>query len=176
MGSLLRSGMVGSSLAKSNSNSIENHRMRITCTNLPSGLTYIIGTIIMFHLGILYGFLFLIFLVVEIILFLKFACSYCALHGSIHCPSGYGILAAKLFKRGDVSKFPKMFKSFIPFFSIVWVIPLLGALYLLLTEFSYYYLTLTILFVVIGFVFLPIFHKYRECRDCPNRKNCPWGH
>ncbi|MEE9223318.1 MAG: hypothetical protein V3U51_01010 [Thermoplasmata archaeon] len=79
-------------------------------------------------------------------------------------------------QRGDVAKFPKMFKTFIPFFSIVWVIALLTALYLLLTDFNPYYLVLTLVFVTIGFVILQVFHKNRECRDCPNRKNCPRGH
>jgi hypothetical protein len=168
--------MVSASNSESNANAFSPHMGRIAYTNLPSALTYVIGTLIMFHLGLLYGFLFLIFLAVEITLFMKFACSYCALHGSVYCPSGYGLVAAKIFKGGDVSKFPKMFKTFIPFFSIVWVIPLLGALYLLLTDFGLYYLVLTIVFVTIGFIILPVFHKFRECRDCPNRKNCPWGH
>lgn len=168
--------MVSASTTASNGNTFNPHLGRIAYTNLPSGLTYVIGTIIMFHLGVLYGFLFLVFLTIEIFLFMKFACSYCALHGSVYCPSGYGLVAVKIFKGGDVAKFPRMFKTFIPFFSIVWVIPLLGAMYLLMTDFSLYYLVLTIVFVTIGFIILPVFHKFRECRDCPNRKNCPWGH
>jgi hypothetical protein len=176
MGSLLGSNMASASTVSSKGKSINHYSRRIAYTNMPSALTYIIGTIIMFHLGILYGVLFLIFLAVELVLFMRFACAYCSLHGSVHCPSGYGLVAARIFRRGDVSKFPRMFKTFVPFFSIVWVIPLLGALYLLSTDFSLYYLVLTVVFVAIGFVVLPVFHKYRECRDCPNRKNCPWGH
>ena len=147
----------------------------IVVANVPSMLTYILGTLIMFHLGILFGVLFIAFVVVQLILFMRFVCIYCPTYDSIHCPSGYGRVAAKLFKKGDVSQFRRMFNKFIPFLSLVWVVPVVGALVLIFTDFSYYHLGLLISFIVIGYIILPLYHRHFECRDCPNKKNCPWG-
>jgi hypothetical protein len=124
----------------------------IAIANVPSMLTYILGTLIMFHLGILVGVLYIAFVIVQLVLFMRFVCIYCPTYDSIHCPSGYGRVL-----------------------SLVWVVPVLGGLILILTDFSYYYLGLLVSFIVVGFIILPLFHKHFECRDCPNKENCPWG-
>ncbi len=147
----------------------------IVIANVPSMLTYILGTLIMFHLGILFGVLYIAFVVVQLVLFMRFVCIYCPTYDSIHCPSGYGRVAAKLFKKGDVSQFRRMFNRFIPFLSLVWVVPVVGALVLIFTDFNYYHLGLLISFIVVGYIILPLYHRHFECRDCPNKKNCPWG-
>lgn len=138
-------------------------------------LTYILGTLIMFHLDLLLGVLYIIFVIVQLVLFMRFVCIYCPTYDSVHCPSGYGRVAAKLFKRGDVDSFRSMFNRFIPFLSLVWVVPIIGGIVLLFGGFSLYYLGLLISFVVVGFIILPIFHRSFECRECPNKENCPWG-
>lgn len=147
----------------------------IVVSNIPSMLTYILGTLIMFHLGILAGVLYIAFVIIQLVLFMRFVCIYCPTYDSIHCPSGYGRVAAKLFKKGDVRQFRGMFNRFIPFLSLVWVVPVLGALVLIFTDFSYYHLGLLISFILVGYIILPLFHKHFECRDCPNKGNCPWG-
>jgi hypothetical protein len=147
----------------------------IVVANVPSMLTYILGTLIMFHLGILFGVLYIAFVTMQLVLFMRFVCIYCPTYDSIHCPSGYGRVAAKLFKKGEVSQFKRMFNRFIPFLSLVWVVPVVGALVLIFTDFSYYYLGLLISFIVVGYIILPLFHRHFECRDCPNKENCPWG-
>lgn len=147
----------------------------VILTNIPSILTFTLGFIIMLHLGILFGILYLAFSVVAILLFMKHVCTYCLLYNSGHCRSGYGRVAPKLFKRNDPTQFYRMFKRFIPFFSLMWIFPLLGSVVLLLRRLTPYHLTLALSFVVIGFLILPLFHRYYECKNCPNRKNCPWG-
>ncbi len=147
----------------------------IIISNIPSGLTYALGIIILFHLGVLFGLLYIVFVVIELILFMRFVCVYCPTYDSIHCPSGYGRVAAKMFKRGSASQFKSMFNRFIPFLSLVWVVPALVGVYLVLTAFSFYNLGLLVSFTIVGFVILPIFHRRFECRDCPNKENCPWG-
>lgn len=147
----------------------------IVISNIPSMLTYLLGIWILFHLGILIGILYIVFVLVELVLFMRFVCIYCPTYDSVHCPSGYGKVAAKLFKRGRVSEFRSMFNKFIPILSLVWIIPIIGAILLLLNDFSFYYLGLLISFVIVGYVILPFFHRRFECRDCPNRQNCPWG-
>jgi hypothetical protein len=147
----------------------------IVVSNIPSMLTYFLGTLIMFHLGMLIGILYIVFVVVELVLFMRFVCIYCPTYDSVHCPSGYGRVAAKLFKRGHVSEFKSMFNKYIPILSLVWVVPVIGAVLLLLGDFSFYYIGLLISFVIVGYVILPFFHRRFECRDCPNKENCPWG-
>lgn len=147
----------------------------IVVANIPSMLTYFLGTLIMFHVGILIGILYIAFVVVELVLFMRFVCTYCPTYDSIHCPSGYGRLAARPFKKGRVSEFKSMFNRFIPILSLIWVVPVIGGLFLILTDFSLYYLGLLISFVIVGFIILPMFHRHFECRECPNKDNCPWG-
>ncbi len=157
-----------------------HHSVRFTTkktviANIPSMLTYVLGFIILSYVGILFGILYLLFCVLALVLFLRYVCTYCPSYGSRCCPSGYGRIASKLFKKRDISQFPKMFKTYIPFLSLIWIYPLLGSIFLLLTDFSWYFLALTLSFIIVGFVILPLFHRYYECRDCPNRENCPWA-
>jgi len=147
----------------------------IVVANVPSMLTYVLGAVIMFHLGPLFGLLYIAFVIIELVLFMRFVCTYCPTYNSVHCPSGYGKLAGRLFDRGNAAQFGLMFNRFIPFLSLVWVVPVVGALVLLLSGFSFYYLGLLISFVVVGYVILPIFHRHFECRECQNKENCPWG-
>ncbi len=147
----------------------------IVVVNIPSMLTYSLGTLIMFNLGTLFGMLYIVFVVAELVLFMRFVCIYCPTYGSTRCPSGYGRMAAKMFKKGEVEKFREMFNRFIPFLSMVWVVPVLGALVLLYNDFSFYYLGLLVSFAIVGYIILPMFHRYFECRECPNKDNCPWG-
>ncbi len=147
----------------------------IVVANIPSMLTYSLGTLIMFHLGAPFGILYIFFVIVELVLFMRFVCIYCPTYNSKHCPSGYGGLAARMFEKGEVAEFREMFNRFIPFLSMVWVVPVLGALVLLYNDFSFYYLGLLVSFAIVGYIILPMFHRYFECRECPNKDNCPWG-
>ncbi|UCD92528.1 MAG: hypothetical protein JSV43_00960 [Methanobacteriota archaeon] len=160
--------------------SIGHHAVRSTVketviANIPSLTTYVLGFIILSYVGILFGILYLSFIVLALVLFLRYVCTYCPSYGGGRCPSGYGTIASKLFKRRDISQFQRMFKTYIPFLSLVWIYPLLGSLFLLFTDFSWFFLALTLSFVIVGFVILPLFHKYYECKDCPNKQNCPWA-
>ncbi|MCK4444607.1 MAG: hypothetical protein KAW09_08685 [Thermoplasmata archaeon] len=147
----------------------------VVVANISSMLTYILGTLIIFHVGALFGMLYIIFVITELILFMRFVCIYCPTYNRIHCPSGYGKMAAMMFKKGEVARFRQMFNRFIPFLSLVWVVPVLGALVLLYSDFSSYYLGLLVSFVIVGYIILPMFHRHFGCRECPNKGNCPWG-
>lgn len=161
--------------AFSHRHSVRYATKNILIANVPSSLTYALGLIIFLYVGVMFGLLYLIFTILALVLFLKFVCTYCPSYGSKHCPSGYGRIAARLFKKGDVARFPQMFKRYIPFLSLIWIFPILGSAVLLLRELSAFFVALTVSFIIVGFVILPLFHRYYECRDCPNREKCPWA-
>ncbi len=125
--------------------------------------------------GPLFGLLYIVFVIVELVLFMKLVCIYRPTYDSVHCPSGYNKLSARLFERGHKTRFKSMFNKFIPFLSLVWIVPVVRALVLLLSYLSFYYLGLLISFVIVGYIILPVFHRHFECRERPNKGNRPWG-
>ena len=52
-----------------------------------------------------------------------FLCPYCRSYGTRSCPSGYGVISAKLRARGDPALFRKMFRRHIPIITPLWIIP-----------------------------------------------------
>jgi hypothetical protein len=102
-----------------------------------------------------------------------FICPYCAAHGSAGCPSGHGLIAAKLRSRrtGD---FSAQFRKHIPVIVPLWFIPLVAGAVRLLGGFSWVLLVLSIAFAADALVLVPMLSRGHGCATCPQRSNCPW--
>ena len=103
-----------------------------------------------------------------------FVCPYCACYGSASCPSGHGMLAAKLRPRKSGGSFPKQFRKHIPVIVPLWLIPLvIGAVHLI-GAFSWGLTALLVAFGADAFALLPMVSTRKGCAYCPQKANCPW--
>jgi hypothetical protein len=134
----------------------------------------VLGATILFFIWWLLVPLFLGYYAISQFAFWYLICTRCANYGSGHCPSGQSIAAARYFKKRKTKEFRKAFKKYIGVVFPWWFIPLIGAVYLFLFDFSMVMLIFFIGFCIIGFIFIPFYSKGKGCKDCKNKKNCPW--
>lgn len=103
-----------------------------------------------------------------------FMCPSCVLYDNKACPCGYGVISAKIRKKGDHLHFREKFKKHIPVIVPQWLIPPSAGIMYLVQEFSVLMLVLLILFCVQAFVVLPLFSRHYGCKDCPQKEECAW--
>ncbi len=140
---------------------------------LPHILTLVLGTVVM---GLCRWWLAPIHLLISflgLLWFLTHICPYCGAHGTKACPSGYGILSAKLIRRKE-GDFRKAFLRNIWSVAVEWFLPLVTGVVFLFISFDPFLLAALVLFVLISFIMLPLASRNKGCSNCPQRKNCPW--
>jgi len=103
-----------------------------------------------------------------------FVCPYCAYYGTRGCPCGYGLVAARLARKGDRECFAPKFKRHIPAIVPLWIIPLAAGVIALVQSFNGWLLGLVGVFAVNSYVLLPLLAQRHSCGDCPQREGCPW--
>jgi len=162
-------------MATSDGSLAEFTRKEALLNNIPGMLTYALGSIILFHMWIVLGVLYLLLCVGGIVLFWKFICPFCPSYDKRCCPCGYGKISSRFFGRRDPSLFARMFKMYIPVFSLLWFLPLLGGFVLLLGYPSLDFLLLLLFFLIVGFVLVPLISRVHGCRDCSMKDGCPWA-
>jgi hypothetical protein len=101
-------------------------------------------------------------------------CPTCLLYGSSACPSGYGLVSARLVDRGDPDKFREVFSLHVTAVAPMWFIPLGAVGYLLYAGESVPWIA-TLVFIAVAFVGVPLKARYYTCARCPKRADCPWG-
>ena len=139
----------------------------------PHILTLVLGTVVM---GLCKWYLAPLYLLISLfglIWFLTRICPYCGAFGSKACPSGYGLLSAKLTGRKEGS-FRKAFLTNIWSVALEWFVPLVIGTVFLVLSFDPFLLTALVLFVLVSFVILPLASKKKGCSNCPQGKDCPW--
>jgi len=152
----------------------KNNRARIQVHNLPEYVMYLLGFIIVYLLGLIYLVGFLIYFIFSKLWFLKFICTNCPHYDGVKCPSGHAKVASRLFKKGDFSKFQIMFRRHIAVVFPMWFIPVIAGIYILLKDFSLLAVFLLLVFIIDGFIILPIISKKFGCNECELRDRCPW--
>jgi hypothetical protein len=103
-----------------------------------------------------------------------FLCPYCLNYGRRSCPSGYGIISAKLRAKGDAALFNRQFRRHIPAIVPLWIIPVAIGGVVAVKSFSWPLAILLGVFVLNSFVILPLLSKSHGCKHCPQREACPW--
>jgi hypothetical protein len=103
-----------------------------------------------------------------------FVCPYCHYYDTRACPCGYGQISAKLCKVRDQSRFIEKFKKHILVIIPLWIIPLVAGIIFLFQNFSLLLLLLVVLFIIDGFLILPLFSRKYGCAHCPQKNICPW--
>ena len=142
--------------------------------NIPTLLLQVLGFLIINRVSLIGAIAFGVYALVSIIWFWAKICPYCHHYGTYACPCGYGIISSELFKRKEDKSFRIVFRRNIGIQFPNWFVPLAVAVYLIITSYSKAILFLTISFVVIGFVVIPVISKLVGCRNCEVKEDCPW--
>lgn len=145
----------------------------VAVDNGPTVLLFILGAAILWPLWWPYAMLFLAYCVASIVLFWAVICPYCHHFGTRACPCGYGAVAPRFFARRSSADFRRTFRRNIAIMFPVWVVPLIGGIYLLMAAFSWLVAGLLVAFCVDGFAIIPAISIFIGCKGC-EVKDCPW--
>jgi hypothetical protein len=104
---------------------------------------------------------------------IMFICPHCHNYGR-SCACGYGLISAKLRRKGEASLFGAKFRRYIPAIVPLWIIPGAAGGIALATSFSWWLVALTATFLLESFVLLPLVADKCECSRCDQREACPW--
>ena len=141
--------------------------------NLKFIVLWVCGIALTAMLSWLAALAYLGYCIISILLYMALICPYCA-HYQGGCPSGYHLVAARLFKPKSGRTFAQQFRSQIALMLPTWLIPPIVGGYLLVTRHSWTAGALTALFCLCGFVLLPIMWMQVTCKKCKNAEACPW--
>jgi hypothetical protein len=103
-----------------------------------------------------------------------FICRYCGYYGTRGCPCGYGVLAARLVRKGEHECFAVKFKRHIPVIVPLWLVPVACGTIALSKAFSMGLAGILAAFVLNSFVILPLVSRRHACSECPQKDTCPW--
>ena len=142
--------------------------------NIPTLLLFLLGFLIIYQVSLTGAIVFGTYALFSVVWFWAKICPYCHHYDTFACPCGYGSISARIFKRKDSKSFRKVFRRNIGIQFPNWFVPLAFAVYLIITAYSELILYLTISFVVIGFIIIPVISKLVGCRNCEIKEDCPW--
>jgi len=142
--------------------------------NIPTLLLFMLGILIINKVSLPVAILFGAYTLSSVVWFWAKICPYCHHYSTHACPCGYGIISARFFTRRDNKSFRKVFSRNIVTQYPNWFVPLAVSIYLIITNYTQEILTLTILFILNGFVIIPLISKLVGCRNCEIKDECPW--
>jgi hypothetical protein len=142
--------------------------------NIPTVILFILGFLIINQLSTIDAIVFGFYALFSIVWFWAKICPYCHHYDTLACPCGYGAISPKLFKKGTDKSFKKAFRRNIGIQFPNWFVPLAVAIYLVITRYTKEIMILTISFVLIGFVIIPLISKLVACKNCDIKDDCPW--
>ena len=142
--------------------------------NIPTVILFILGFLIINKLSTISAIIFGFYALFSVVWFWAKICPYCHHFNTLACPCGYGVVSSKLFKKGTGKSFKKVFRRNIGIQFPNWFVPLAFAVYLISTDYTKEILVLTISFVLIGFVIIPVISKLVGCKNCEVKEDCPW--
>jgi len=154
----------------------ENYPVAIVIgSNLLSLLIYVIGAIILFQFSIIWVICYVIFIFLLEFRLLGGHCVDCYYYGKT-CAFGKGRLSSLFFRRGDPEKFSRMklaWKDILPDF-LAFMVPVLAGILLLILEFTWTVLMLTIALFLLGFLGNALVRGHLACRYCKQKEiGCP---
>jgi hypothetical protein len=137
--------------------------------------TYGIGAYILAGFGVIFAVLYLLYCLWIELSVLRKSCVSCYYYGKT-CGLGKGKLCARFFKKGEPANFTEREITgldLLPDF-LVSVIPLIGGIILLVTDFSWLLVALVVLLVLLGFGGTAIVRGSFACKYCKQREiGCP---
>jgi len=148
-------------------------KIRLATDTIPHLAVIILGSIITYMNSILMGVIYTLIVIVGMFWFWGSICTKCKSYGHPACPSGYGTIAAKLFKKKE-GDFGKAFKRNIISVAFQWFIPFGVGIYDLIFNTSVLRIVIWVIFTLAAFVYLPLAAKKKGCSTCPQQNDCPF--
>lgn len=146
----------------------------ILLDNAPTAALFALGATILHPIGTAASVGYAAYCLMAIVLFWRLICPYCRHFDTRQCPCGYGIVAARLFRRRDGGDFRKVFARNIGIMFPCWFVPAGAGIFILKHHFDPTLLVLLVTFCLLGFVLIPLIAKLVGCRGCEIRQDCPW--
>jgi hypothetical protein len=136
---------------------------------------YIIGAYIMFKLGAVFGWLYLLFCLVVEVKVMRISCIHCYYYGKL-CGFGRGKLASLFFGKGDPKKFLEKkitWESLIPDL-LVSLVPFILGIYLLFSNFDWFLLILILALLLLTTSGNGCVRSNIACKYCRQKElGCP---
>ena len=117
---------------------------------------------------------FILYGIVGTVWIMILVCPYCVFYATRSCPCGYGVISAKLVKKGNRNCFSEKFKRHIPVIIPLWITPVVCGSIILYKGFSWTIAVLLTAFCVNSYIILPVLSRKHSCCECPQKDDCPW--
>jgi Kelch motif protein len=137
--------------------------------------TLILGGLVMFLAHPLLLLIHILIVFFTMIWFWKNICTHCYAWNSKACPSGHGLISGKFYNRSKKPNFRKAFKRNIWTVALQWFVPLSFGVGSLILDWDWFLLIALCIFSVVGFIILPVLATNKGCKECPQRKDCPYA-
>lgn len=145
----------------------------VLISNLVYLSIYVIGIYLLYLIYPIFSLLFLIYILIMEYSIYKSGCSCCYYYGK-RCAFGRGKIAPIIVKRKNPKEFCKKqvsFKKLIPSLLIVFI-PVIAGIYLMIQDFKWEILILTIWILAINFIGNPIIYGNLACPHCKQGRTC----
>ncbi len=146
----------------------------ILLDNLPTAALFALGACLLSPFGLPAALGYLAYCLLAIVLFWRLICPHCQHFGTRQCPCGYGVVAARFFRRREGEDFRTVFARNIGIMFPCWFVPAGFGAYLLWRDPGAGRVALFAAFCLLGFVAIPLIAKLVGCRGCEIRDQCPW--
>lgn len=147
----------------------------VLLSNLLSIVLYSAGLFVLLNLGIIFGVLYVLYILLIEFRLLAKSCRSCYYYGKL-CAFGRGKCCGLFFSKGDPEKFVAneiTMKDIIPDF-LVTIFPLVGGIIVLIINFSWLIAVLLVLLVILGFAGNALVRGSFACKYCKQRAiGCP---
>jgi len=158
----------------------EYSKLETTVANIPYVGMILVGTVTIAYAGAFSAWrlagagCYLVYGVLGAFWIMIFVCPYCHYYATKGCPCGYGMISARIIKKGDQDCFAQKFKRHIPVIIPLWIIPAAYGGVVLCKSFSWLLLGLVLAFIIESWIILPIVSRKHGCVECPQKDQCPW--
>lgn len=136
-------------------------------------LMYLLGIALTAMIGWLLAVLYILLAIGSNIFYMYWVCPYCGHYAPGTCRAGFDLLSGQRFRRRGNRTFGGQFRLGTIVVGSGWFVPPIAAIYLLVTDFSWWVVGLLIIFCAVAFWLLPEFSKSHcencETLDCPRR-------
>jgi len=146
----------------------------ILLDNVPTAAMFVLGTILMWHLGWLPGAAYLAYCGLAIVAFWGRICPWCHHFNTRACPCGYGVVAPLLFRSRQGREFRSVFRANIGIMFPCFFVPPVAGAWLLWQGAPRSTAILLAAFCVIAFAAIPLIARWVGCRGCDLKDECPW--
>jgi len=142
--------------------------------NIPTAAMLVLGAVLAWSAWRPLAVFMIFYDLLAIVLFWGLICRHCPHLSTRACPCGYGVVAARFFRKRAGSDFRKIFRTNIAIMYPCWLVPLVAGIYLLRVRYSGRLLAIFAAFVVIAFILIPAISRFVGCKGCNIKSQCPW--